>query len=160
MTTRGASPCPPYRAWLRSDCSVFGRWPGALGVDDHGRNLGHARQAHELRHEREAGPGGRGHRLLARERCAEDGGQRRDLVLRLDRSAAEARKPRGEPLEDVRRGRDRIPGVILETGVKRAQADRLIAGEQHPLVVLSLRRPEVMGARGKRGPGVLGTREQ
>jgi len=45
---RGASPCEPHSACQRSDCSLWwqsGRRAAALDVDDHGRHLGHRREA-------------------------------------------------------------------------------------------------------------------
>ena len=111
------------------------RRSGALGVDDHGGNLGGAGQADQLGHQRKTRAGRGGHRLRAGEACAEHGRQRGDLVLGLDRDAVHRRKARGEDSKNVRRRRDRVAGVVGQARVQRAGDDRLVAGEQNALAL-------------------------
>jgi hypothetical protein len=67
--------------------------PGALDIDDHQWQLGHHRQAHRFRLERQPGSAGSGDADGAGERTADGRAAGRDLVLALQGSNIELLVP-------------------------------------------------------------------
>src|SRR3990172_3879738 len=118
-----------------------GAGSGALGVNDDDRDLRHGGQPQQLRHQGEAGPGGRGHRLRAGVSGADDGGDRRHLVLRLEADAAEAGQLAGHRLQDVGRGRDRVAGEVAASGVQGAGGDGVVPAHDQPRHVVGGAQP-------------------
>ena len=143
-TMRGKSPLAPCTSMSTSRLLRLGRHPGRgagpLAVDDDEADLGRAEVADRLLHERDAGPGRRGHRPRPGHRGAERHVDRRQLVLGLDGHAAELRQPRREPFEDLRRRRDRVAGEEPPAGDEEAERDGLVAGHQQPVAGASRRR--------------------
>ena len=87
-----------------------GRRPAALHVDDHQRELGHQGETHRFRLERDPRTARAGDAERAGERRADGRGDRRDLVLRLERRQLEA-PVLGELVQDVARRSDRVAAV-------------------------------------------------
>ncbi len=68
---------------LRGARRQAGGRPDALDVPDHSRNFGVVGEAGKLRHQRDAGPGGRGHGARARPTRAHHHADRSQFVFRL-----------------------------------------------------------------------------
>ena len=110
----GDSPCRPYIASRRSDCSVLvgspvDGPPRCTSIDDQ-RQLEADREAERLRLEVDAGTARGGDAELAGERGADRDRGGGDLVLGLQRAHAEVLVLR-QLVEDVGRRRDRVRRV-------------------------------------------------
>ena len=112
-----------------------GRGAAALGVDDHTGDLRRAGVAEHLRHQRQARARGRRHRLDPGVGGAEHRGERGDLVLALDRDAADLRQLRRQPLEDVGGRRDRVAGEVPHPGGDGPEGDRLVARHEDAVLL-------------------------
>ena len=115
------------------------RRPDPLDVEDDHRDLGVVGEPDELRHQRDAGTGGRGHRPGARPAGADGHPDRGQLVLGLDdgdlllarlRVDSEPVGVGGQGLADRGGGGDRVPGGDRAAAHQAAQRDRLVALDQ------------------------------
>jgi len=110
-----------------------GRRPAAHHVDDDARNLGQHGEPHVLLLEREAGTGGGGKGLAARERAADHRRHRRDLVLHLQEGPADLREAPRHELGHLGRRGDRVAAEEGAPRVDGAFRARLVPLEQFDL---------------------------